>query len=93
MSQALIDLADDFKNIVDMKDLQIKILKEKLIDSRKNLIITYSAIRQIDNRLAIVPDTEPLFKQLIENLRCNISYNIEKFIIADVGGVPSDDED
>lgn len=90
--QAFIDMANDFKNVMIIKDLNITVIKEKLINSRKDLIVTYAAIRLIDERISIIPDI-PEIKDLIENLRTNISYCIEKFLIEDVGGVPDDDDD
>lgn len=89
--QAFIDMANDFKNVMIIKDLNITVIKEKLINSRKDLIVTYAAIRLIDERISIIPDI-PEIKDLIENLRTNISYCIEKFLIEDVGGVPDDDD-
>tara|TARA_R110001592_G_scaffold150295_3_gene376166 strand:- start:2336 stop:2614 length:279 start_codon:yes stop_codon:yes gene_type:complete len=89
--QAFIDMANDFKNIMMIKDLEIKLIKAKLCDSRKDLIVTYAAIRILDERVSIIPDI-PEVKGLIENLRTNISYCIEKFLIEDVGGPPDEDD-
>tara|TARA_R110002012_G_scaffold280892_1_gene469638 strand:+ start:280 stop:561 length:282 start_codon:yes stop_codon:yes gene_type:complete len=90
--QAFIEMADDFKNIMIIKDLEVKVIKEKLLASRKDLITTYSAIRLLDERINIVPDIPTAIRELIENLRMNISYSIEKFLISDVGGPPDEDD-
>tara|TARA_R110000851_G_scaffold86689_2_gene188731 strand:+ start:248 stop:535 length:288 start_codon:yes stop_codon:yes gene_type:complete len=89
--QAFIDMADDFKNLMILKDLEVRVIKEKLLSSRKDLLVTYAAIRLLDERVSIIPDI-PEVRELIENLRTNISYCIEKFIIDDVGGPPDDDD-
>ena len=85
--QSFLDMANDFKEIVKMKDSLINKLKSKLIDSRKDIIIGYVLIRLLDNKTSELPLCNTHVKEQIEIIRGYFSDALDKFLLEDVGGV------
>lgn len=88
----LLEMADDFKKRMESKNKEIKTLKEKLVESRKDFLFSYSEIRNID---ILIHDGEDFlipeeFVELICSLRGKLSNLMDDYLLGDVGGYTSD---
>ena len=81
--QALLDLANDFKEIVSEKNSTIDNLKEKLLESRKDFITSYSLVRVLDNQMCDMLLYDPDVKKEVETIRSILSELLNKFIMSD----------
>ena len=92
----LLEMADDFKKRMELKNKEINKLKMKLAESRKDFLFSYSEIRNIDliiheseEFLGLLPEE---FSELICSLRSKLSCIVDNYLLVDVGGVDCDDD-
>lgn len=89
----LLEMADDFKKRIELKNKEIKKLKHKLIEARKDFLFAYGEIRNID--IIINDDETPEcwneeIVDLIGTLGAKLNHLVESYLLADVGGYDSD---
>lgn len=89
----LLELAEDCKNRIIGKNKQIKKLKNKLVECRKDFLFSYSEVRNIDMiihdniEMLLIPEE---IMELITTLRGKLSELMDDYLLADVGGYDSD---
>ena len=91
----LLEMADDFKKRIELKNKEIKNLKYKLRDSRKDFLFAYGEIRNLDIIFAYhdIGGLIPVeIIDLINTLRGKLSSLLDCYIMADVGGFDSDSD-
>ena len=86
--QSMLELADDFKKRIELKNKEIQILKNKLLDARKDVIFAYSIVKYLDiqitdeNIIDLVPEE---ISDKIGEIRGELSDKLQSVLLADVG--------
>ena len=86
--QSMLELADDFKKRIELKNKEIRLLKNKLLDARKDVIFAYSIVKYLDiqitdeNIIDLVPEE---ISDKIGEIRSELSDKLQSVLLADVG--------
>ena len=86
--QSMLELADDFKKRIELKNKEIRLLKNKLLDARKDVIFAYSIVKYLDiqitdeNIIDLVPEE---ISDKIGEIRGELSDKLQSVLLADVG--------
>ena len=93
--QAMLELAEDFKNRIEKKNSEIIIVKTKLLEARKHLVYAYSMIKKLDidlrddNIVVLVPSEKA---DTIFDITEDLSNIIQPILLSDVGNLSDDDQ-
>lgn len=75
-----LELADQFKNLIDKKDEELKSHYEEIKELKKLLMMAYSFVRILDELVAHNFNQPNIMVNLLETLRSFLSSAIDKHI-------------